>query len=85
MKERETRISEANRPAGTKSAAGQADWPTPQPEHLPAPTYWPAVMAFGTTMLLWGVVASWIISGVGLALTALALAGWIGDIRNEQR
>jgi len=42
-------------------------------------------MAFGTTMLLWGVVTSWIISGVGLVLFALALVGWIGDIRYEQK
>jgi len=85
MEERETKIPGANQPPESESTDAQPDWPIPQPEHLPAPTYWPAVMAFGTTMLLWGVVTSWIISGVGLVLFALALVGWIGDIRYEQR
>lgn len=62
----------------------QPGWHTPQPEILPAPTYWPAVLALGTIMVLWGFVSSWIISGVGLILFVLALAGWMGEIRHEQ-
>jgi hypothetical protein len=49
---------------------------------LPAPTYWPAVLALGITFLAWGLLTSLIISGVGLVLFALALAGWIGDLRH---
>jgi hypothetical protein len=55
-------------------------WSRPKPEHVPRPTYWPAVMAVGITCLFWGVVTTWFISLVGLAVFALALAGWIGAL-----
>jgi hypothetical protein len=56
----------------------------PRLEHaeLPQPTYWPAVMALGIAFVAWGLVTTFIISGVGLLLFALALAGWIGDLRH---
>jgi len=60
-----------------------AGWSLPKPEHLAEPTYWPAVMALGIAMLLWGVVTAVLISLVGLALFALALAGWIGELLHE--
>lgn len=60
-------------------------WVLPKPEHIPLPTYWPVVMAAGITFLAFGVVTSLIISGVGVFLFIIALVGWIGDIRNEQR
>jgi hypothetical protein len=60
-------------------------WYSLPPVMLPRPTYWPAVMALGIVFLLWGVAATFLISGVGLALVALALGGWIGDLRHEQR
>jgi Flp pilus assembly protein TadB len=47
---------------------------------IPAPTYWPAVLAFGITLIFWGIVTSWIISGVGVIVFAVAIAGWIGDL-----
>jgi hypothetical protein len=62
-----------------------ADWHTLGSEALPRPTYWPAVMALGIVFLLWGVAATFMISGVGLVLFAVALAGWIGDLRHAQR
>lgn len=55
-------------------------WQRVERHALPRPTYWPAAMAFGITLLLWGIVTSLLISGVGLALFALALAGWIGEL-----
>jgi hypothetical protein len=68
-----------------KPGAEQGDWYVPPPETLPRPTYWPAVMALGIVFLLWGVAATFLISGVGLVLCALALSGWIGDLRHAQR
>jgi hypothetical protein len=63
--------------------------PEPRPEWrrvehtaLPRPTYWPAVLALGIVFLAWGLVTSLLISGVGLVLFVLALAGWIGDLRH---
>jgi len=38
-------------------------------------------MAFGILLLAWGLVTTLLISGVGLVLFALALAGWIGALR----
>ena len=66
------------------STDSRSGWTVPRPETLPAPTYWPVVLALGTTMILWGLVSSWLLSGVGLLLFALALSGWIGDIRYEE-
>ena len=59
------------------------DWNKARPEELPRPTWWPAVMALGITFIFWGVVTSYLITGVGLILFAMALAGWIGEIRYE--
>jgi hypothetical protein len=36
------------------------------------------------TFLVWGLVTSLIITCVGFALFAVALAGWIRDIRHER-
>jgi hypothetical protein len=66
-------------------ALESAGWQKPLPEAPPHPGYWPTVLALGTTSLLWGAVTSAIISGVGLALIAISLVGWIGDIRGDQR
>jgi hypothetical protein len=54
-------------------------------EPLPKPTFWPATLAFAVTFLLWGIVTTPMITAVGVALLALSLAGWIGDIRHETR
>ncbi len=60
-----------------------AGWGRPQPERLAHPTYWPVVLALGIAFMLWGLVITWFISAVGLLLFALALAGWIGELRHE--
>jgi len=51
---------------------------------LPAPTVWPAALALGITFLVWGLVTSLIITAAGGLLFAVALAGWIRDIRHER-
>jgi hypothetical protein len=35
--------------------------------------------------VLWGIVTSLVIVTVGLAVFAVALAGWIGEIRHERQ
>lgn len=53
--------------------------------HLPAPTHWPIIMAFGTTLILAGVVTSGYISILGLVLTLLGIIGWFkGVLPHEQ-
>lgn len=50
---------------------------------LPRPTYWPAALAFGITLLAWGFVTTFTISLVGLLVIFLALGGWIGELLHE--
>jgi hypothetical protein len=51
--------------------------------HLPSPSAWPCVCAGGITLVLFGILTSWVLSAVGALLIALALAGWIGELRHE--
>jgi hypothetical protein len=62
-----------------------AGWNIPRPRELSKPSFWPASLAFGATLLVAGLITSWIISVVGLAVFAVALGGWIGDIRDERK
>jgi hypothetical protein len=84
MPEKDNSSLRATQIEPTESAVSRSGWTAPRPEILPAPTYWPVVLALGTTMILWGLVSSWMLSGVGLLLFVLALSGWIGDIRYEE-
>jgi hypothetical protein len=69
----------------TNAAAGRRPgWNEPQPAKLPEPTAWPAAVALAVALILWGFISSFIISGVGVALFAASLAGWIGEIRHER-
>jgi len=40
------------------------------------------VIAFGIVFLAWGIVTTIAISVIGLALLALGLGGWIGELRH---
>jgi len=73
--------AEISKPAPSESHSG---WAVLPPEKLPEPSIWPATLAVAITFLVWGLVTSLIITGVGLAMFALALAGWIRDIRHER-
>jgi hypothetical protein len=61
------------------------DWSKARPAVIPEPTYWPAALALGAMLLLWGLLTSWMISVVGLGLFSLSLSGWIRDILREHR
>ncbi len=67
-----------------KSETAQTTWHAPQPERLPKPTAWPFFVAFGSTMLAWGFVTSWVISLVGVVIFAVGIGGWIERMRDEQ-
>jgi hypothetical protein len=60
-------------------------WSRPKPERLAKPTWWPAALALGATLLVWGLIVSRVIFACGVTLTAISLAGWIGDIRHEHK
>ncbi|MBV8730410.1 MAG: hypothetical protein JO336_11450 [Acidobacteriia bacterium] len=55
----------------------------PLPERLPKPSFAPPTLAAGLLLLLWGVVTSWIISALGLAIAAFAISLWIRDARDK--
>jgi hypothetical protein len=61
---------------------GRVSPPSAHP-HLPEPTYWPATLAFGITLLAWGIVTTYAISLVGLLVICVAIGGWIGDLLHE--
>jgi hypothetical protein len=60
------------------------EWIVLPPQDPPEPGVWPAALALAITLLVWGLVTSLIITGVGLVLFAGAMAGWIRDIRHER-
>ncbi len=62
---------------------GGAATPPPAHPHLPSPTYWPAFLAFGITLLAWSLVTSWVLAVTGILVIFVALGGWIGDLLNE--
>jgi len=74
--------TEISKPAPSELPPG---WNVPRPAELPEPCVWPIALALGLTFLVWGLVTSLIITGVGVVLFAVALAGWIRDIRHERR
>jgi hypothetical protein len=67
-----------------QSPVAHPEWEPLPAEHLPRPTYFPAGVAMGIAFLFWGLITSWVIIVVGLALFAASLAGWITEIRYER-
>jgi len=72
-----------NGPKGTPDDEAR-DWQIAQPETLPKPTVWPAVLALGACLLAAGVVTSWIVSLAGFIFFAAAGGGWIAAMRREE-
>jgi type IV secretory pathway TrbD component len=51
--------------------------------HLPGPSYVPVVTAFGLTIAITGIVISWVLVGMGVVITVVALWRWISDTRRD--
>jgi hypothetical protein len=47
---------------------------------IPAPTAWPIVLAFGTTLLFGGLVTSVSVSALGAILMVAGAVGWFRDV-----
>lgn len=58
-------------------------WSPASPEMLPAPTYTPALMAFGIVLLALGLITRWYVSAVGAGAFVASLWLWIGELRHE--
>lgn len=63
----------------------KSDWGEARPAIIPRPTIWPAGVAFGTTLLMWGLVTSMVLILVGLGVLVISVIGWIGELRHEKR
>jgi hypothetical protein len=53
--------------------------------HLPGPSFQPAVLAFGLTLAITGVVIFPVMSIIGLVIVLVTLWMWIRDTRREIR
>ena len=60
-------------------------WAPLPPEELPRPTYWPAVMAAGIMMILWGIIGSIVLTIAGAAVFVVAAAGWTRELCCAER
>ena len=57
--------------------------PAGEPIHLPDPSYLPVIVALGVTIALVGVVMSWFVFGLGVAITVVAVVRWVRDTRRD--
>lgn len=55
-------------------------WTRPLPENGTEPTYWPAALAAGVTVTLWGFVTTPVVMGMGAAVGITAIVGWVREI-----
>ena len=62
---------------------GQALAPPSEEIHLPEPAYTPVVLAFGVSVIVIGVVLSWVMVAIGLLIALIALTRWIRQMREE--
>jgi type IV secretory pathway TrbD component len=51
--------------------------------HLPGPSYLPVIVAAGTTIALVGVVLNWVMFGIGVAITVVAIFRWARETRDD--
>ena len=51
--------------------------------HLPGPSYLPVIVAFGTTIALVGLVLNWVMFGIGVAITVVAIVRWARETRED--
>jgi hypothetical protein len=65
-------------PQSRGDEAGQ--WNEPLPEKIPSPTYAPAFLALGITLLLFGVVSSYVFSATGFVLMVVSICKWVGEL-----
>lgn len=63
---------------------GPPEWCLPLPEILPRPSYAPAVLSLGLTLVFLGLVTSGLVSVAGIVLCLVGGADWIGELRHER-
>ncbi len=51
--------------------------------HLPGPSYLPVVTAAGLTIALTGIVINWVLVGIGVVITLIAVVRWVRETRAD--
>jgi uncharacterized membrane protein YecN with MAPEG domain len=51
--------------------------------HMPEPSYLPVVTAFGITLMLVGVVLTWLLTIIGAIIFLIAVVRWIRETRSD--
>jgi cytochrome c oxidase subunit 1 len=49
--------------------------------HLPPPSFWPIVLAFGVTLIAIGIIFGILISLLGVIVLLVSIAGWTQENR----
>jgi hypothetical protein len=57
------------------------EWHPPRPAEIPPPTYWPMMLALAATLMLLGILTSYLFTFVGFLLGGLSLYQWVGELR----
>ena len=52
---------------------------------LPPPTAWPMVLALGVSLLITGMVTHWVVSLLGVVLSACSAVGWFFEVLPHER
>lgn len=68
-------------PAGAPSLV-RGEEPPEAHIHMPSPTIWPAMIAFGVTLFGFGVMSSLTFAICGVIILLLGVAGWIQELRH---
>lgn len=53
--------------------------------HMPSPSFWPIVLAFGLALVASGVIWSVFISVAGVVVLLVSIAGWALENRAEDQ
>lgn len=71
------------KPGPSSGTPKQGEASTSQEEHahihLPAPSYWPLLLAFGAAVIAVGVIVNFLIVPVGLAIVLAGIVGWVRE------
>lgn len=51
--------------------------------HMPSPSIWPIVSAFGITMIGFGILTGWAFGIFGGVVLAISLWKWAGEMRRD--
>jgi len=58
-------------------------WHRPTPEHLPVPTFAPAIMAMGIVFFVMGIVTKWYVCVAAIIVFAVATWLWVAELQGE--